>query len=100
MSNRKSTGIRRRVDEVGRVTIPREIRTAYGINTDTPIQITMQGDEIILEPMTRQRCCVCGNEDAKYQIYPNSWVCKNCMKKIKRKRVNFTEPPSDSNTPK
>lgn len=97
MNNRKSTGIRRNVDEVGRVTIPREIRTAYGITTETPIQITMQGDEIILEPMIHRHCCVCGGDDAKYQIYPTSWVCKNCMKKIKRKRINYTGTPSDNN---
>lgn len=43
-----STGIIRRVDELGRVSIPREIRHNLGIEVGTPFEITVNEDNSII----------------------------------------------------
>ena len=45
----KSTGIVRRVDELGRVVIPIEIRNQFGIAEKDPIEIYVDGNSIILK---------------------------------------------------
>lgn len=46
-----TTGIIRRVDELGRVVIPKEIRRKLGIKDGDPLEVfTAKGGEIILKP--------------------------------------------------
>lgn len=44
----KSTGIVRRVDDLGRVVLPKELRTTLNINERDALEIFMDGDAIIL----------------------------------------------------
>ena len=44
----KSTGVIRRVDELGRVVIPIELRTQFGISEKDPMEIYVDGSSIIL----------------------------------------------------
>ena len=41
-----STGIVRSIDSLGRVVLPKELRTTYDITPDTPIEIFTDGDSI------------------------------------------------------
>ena len=43
----KSTGIVRRIDELGRVVIPREIRERYHIKNGDPLEIFTEDDKIV-----------------------------------------------------
>ena len=45
----KSIGIVRKVDELGRVVIPKEIRSTSGIEDGTPLEIFVDGKQIILQ---------------------------------------------------
>ena len=44
----KSTGIVRRLDELGRIVIPIEIRNKFNISERDPIEIYVDGTNIIL----------------------------------------------------
>lgn len=44
----RATGIVRRIDDLGRVVIPREIRKQFGIEEGDPLEILVNKDEIIL----------------------------------------------------
>ncbi len=44
----KAVGAIRRVDELGRIVIPKDLRKAMGIATDTPMEIVAQDNAIIL----------------------------------------------------
>ncbi len=44
----KSTGIVRKVDELGRIVIPMELRRTLEINEKDPVEIFVEGEEIIL----------------------------------------------------
>lgn len=45
----KSTGIVRKVDELGRVVLPIELRRILGIDEKDPVEIFIDGDRIILQ---------------------------------------------------
>lgn len=44
----KTTGVFRKIDEVGRIVIPREIRKTLGIESGDPIEIFTHNKEIVL----------------------------------------------------
>lgn len=45
----KATGIVRKVDELGRVVIPIELRRTLGVDVRDPLEIFVNGDQIILQ---------------------------------------------------
>lgn len=44
----RATGIVRRIDDLGRIVIPKEIRKKFGIEEGAPLEIFVNEDEIIL----------------------------------------------------
>ena len=43
-----ATGIIRRIDDLGRIVIPKEVRRALGINDGDPLEIFRNGNDIVL----------------------------------------------------
>lgn len=86
MSNRKSIGIVRNVDNVGRIVLPKELRESFLITDHkTQIEMWLNNDEIILSPIP-DKCCVCHSEKDLYQIDEadkSTLVCEQCIRKIK-----------------
>ena len=76
----KSTGIVRRVDELGRVVIPIEIRNQFNIVEKDPIEIYVDGSSIVLKKF-EPNCIFCGSTENLYE-YNDKLVCKECSKKI------------------
>lgn len=46
----KATGIVRKIDELGRITLPIELRRTYGIEVGTPVEIYATGEGIVIRP--------------------------------------------------
>ncbi|WP_202077642.1 AbrB/MazE/SpoVT family DNA-binding domain-containing protein [Caldalkalibacillus salinus] len=58
----KSTGIVRKVDELGRVVIPKELRKTLEIREGDPLEILVDGEHIILRKhISRQACILTGH---------------------------------------
>ena len=76
----KSTGIIRRMDELGRVVIPIEIRNQFNIVEKDPIEIYVDGSSIVLKKF-EPNCIFCGNTKNLLE-YHNKLFCKDCSKKI------------------
>lgn len=76
----KSTGIIRKVDELGRVVIPIELRTQFHITEKDPIEIYVDGSSIILKKYEKS-CLFCGNTK-KLVDYKNKPICIKCLKQI------------------
>lgn len=76
----KSTGIVRRVDELGRVVIPIELRNKFNIQLKDPIEIYVDGSSIILKKF-EQNCIFCGNTKNLVQ-YKDKLICEKCSQKI------------------
>lgn len=78
----KSTGIVRKVDELGRVVIPIELRRTLSIAEKDALEIFTEGDTIVLrkyEPL----CYLCsGSEDLK--SYREKRICSDCIEEVKK----------------
>lgn len=72
----------RKVDRVGRVVLPKELRAVYGIEEDkTVMEIFTEEDEIILKKY-EPSCIFC--REVKGTInFRGKLVCKDCLKDIK-----------------
>ena len=78
----KSTGIVRRVDELGRIVVPKEIRRTLGIAEGDPVEIYTDGEYIIIEKY-RPFCHFCGNEETFE--FKGKNICKKCIKALSKK---------------
>lgn len=77
----KSTGVVRKVDELGRIVLPKELRTILGIDVKDSIEIFTDGDKIVLQKY-QPACTFCNN--ANDVIYFNGKrICAECVAKIK-----------------
>lgn len=77
----KATGIVRKLDQLGRIVIPKEIRNTFDINEADPVEIFVEGGDIILRKY--QPACVFCNETSDVTEFNGKNVCKKCIKKIK-----------------
>lgn len=82
----KSTGIIRRVDELGRVVIPIEIRNQFSIIEKDPIEIYVDGSSIILKKF-EPNCFFCGNSKDLIS-YKDKLICDKCSNQIGNLRSN------------
>ena len=78
----KSTGIVRRVDELGRIVLPIELRRTLGIDVRDELEIYMDGDRIILQKY-EPACIFCGNAKDVENIRGKN-VCKDCLEEMKK----------------
>lgn len=76
----KATGIVRRIDDLGRVVIPKELRRTYGIAEGDPLEIFADGGNILLRKYVRG-CTLCGSTEDVLDIDGFS-ICRSCAKKI------------------
>lgn len=76
----KAIGIVRKVDELGRIVLPIELRRTLGIEIKDPIEIYVDGDYILLKKY-EPACIFCGNAKNVHRIHDKN-VCEDCMKEI------------------
>lgn len=92
----KSTGIVRKVDDLGRVVIPIELRRTLGISEKDPLEIYVDTDKIILKKYL-PACLFCGNAEDLVDFRGKS-ICKNCATAIKNSLVSNTPIHTDPET--
>jgi transcriptional pleiotropic regulator of transition state genes len=76
----KSTGVQRPVDKLGRVVLPKEIRTAFDIKTEDKLDISIEGNKIILVK-SENTCIFCDGTDDLVN-FKDKKVCKACLEKL------------------
>lgn len=77
----KATGIVRKVDELGRIVLPIELRRTLGIEIKDPIEIYVDGDYIVLKKY-EPACIFCGNAKDVTRIHDKN-VCAECINELK-----------------
>ena len=77
----KATGMVRRVDELGRIVLPAEIRQAMDIKIKDSLEIYTEGEMIILKKY--QQSCVFCRESDNLLTFAEKRVCPECLKKLK-----------------
>ena len=78
----KSTGIVRKVDELGRIVLPSELRKSIGIDVKDSLEIYTSGDSVILKKYLPS-CVFCG-EANDITTFKNKNICKNCLRQISK----------------
>lgn len=58
----KSTGVVRKVDELGRVVVPIELRRTLGIDVKDSLEIFVDGDKLILQKYVPAQTCIITGE--------------------------------------
>ncbi len=77
----KSTGVVRKVDELGRIVLPIEIRKTLDIQQKDAIEIFTDEDRIVLQKY-QPACIFCNNiEDVIY--FNGKRICRQCVEKLK-----------------
>ena len=78
----KSTGIVRKVDELGRIVLPSELRKSLGIEIKDSLEIYVSGDSIILKKYL-PACIFCG-EANEVTLFKGKNICSKCLKQLKK----------------
>ena len=81
----KSTGVVRKVDELGRIVIPIELRRTMGIEEKDSLEIYVDNEKIILKKY-EPACIFCGNAEEVVN-YKGKNLCKNCMTELSKQIV-------------
>jgi AbrB family looped-hinge helix DNA binding protein len=68
MNKMKSTGMNRKVDELGRVVIPKELRTTLGMKEKSPLEIFVEGENIVLQKYQPGGVCAITEEISEDNI--------------------------------
>lgn len=77
----KSTGIVRKIDNLGRVVIPKELRDNLNIDDNDSLEIFVDGSSIVLKK-SEDFCLICGSNKNLIK-YKNKPVCKICAENLK-----------------
>lgn len=76
----KSTGIIRKLDELGRIVLPIEMRRTFSLAEKDAVEIYVDGDSIVLKKH-QPNCILCG-ETKSLIDYKGKLVCKSCIKSL------------------
>ncbi|MBE6631170.1 MAG: AbrB/MazE/SpoVT family DNA-binding domain-containing protein [Ruminococcaceae bacterium] len=78
----QNLGIVRKIDELGRIVIPIEIRNSLDIKTRDSMEILVEEDKIILKKY-EPRCIFCGSREKTF-IYKGKLICERCRDSINK----------------
>ena len=73
----KPAGVVRKVDQLGRIVLPKSLRKRYQMNEGQPVEILVQGDHIILERY-RPKCIFCGSIE-EVNEFKERYICAQCL---------------------
>lgn len=77
----KATGIVRKIDALGRVVIPKELRDKMYIEDGDPLEIFVEGDAIVIQKYAAV-CVFCGSRE-ELTHYKGRSVCRTCTVALK-----------------
>ena len=79
----KSTGIVRGIDALGRIVVPKELRSRMELETDAKVEIFVDGDASVLKKYRPKGSCdFCGTVDEQAAQFAGYCICSACRKKI------------------
>ena len=83
MSEIKSTGIVRKLDDLGRIVLPKELRTVLGIAERDLLEIYVDRNRIILQKYVSDSpaCIFCGTESGVL-AFKSKHICKSCAAEL------------------
>ncbi|MED1403832.1 AbrB/MazE/SpoVT family DNA-binding domain-containing protein [Bacillus mycoides] len=85
----KNTGIVRKIDELGRVVVPKELRNTLGLSEGTPIEIHVDGGNVVLKK--QENICVVTGEisETNLELFDGQVVVSKDGAKVLLDSLNF-----------
>lgn len=77
----KSTGIVRKVDELGRIVLPIEMRRTLDIGEKDALEIYVEGSSVILKKY--KLSCVFCDATKDITVFKGKNICPKCLKELK-----------------
>ena len=79
----KSTGIVRKVDELGRIVLPIELRRTLDIAERDALEIYVDGSTVVLKKY--RPCCIFCDSSRDLMVYKDKNICPKCLKDLKKR---------------
>ena len=76
----KTNGYIRKVDDLGRIVIPKEVRKNLKISENDVLEIFSDSSSIIIKKQNIS-CILCGSK-RNLIVFNEKNICKNCIKKL------------------
>lgn len=92
----KSTGVVRKIDELGRIVLPSELRKVFGIREGDQLDISVEGENIILTKR-QDLCLFCGAENPSIE-YRDRMVCDSCAGELGAKGRREVKLPDEAHS--
>jgi transcriptional pleiotropic regulator of transition state genes len=80
----KSTGVVRKLDSLGRIVLPIELRRTLDIAVKDPLEIYVDGEQIILKKY--QPACVFCGDASNVKSYKGKNICSKCLAELKHSK--------------
>lgn len=78
----KATGVVRKVDELGRIVLPMELRKIFGISEGDALEIFTDSNTIILKKY-EPACIFCGDAD-NITTFKDKRICHKCLIELEK----------------
>lgn len=78
----RATGVSRKVDDLGRIVLPAELRRSFDIREGDHVEIGVEEDRIVLSKQ-RNVCTFCSSAEG-LRPYRDHQVCATCLSELKR----------------
>ena len=86
----KSTGVVRKIDELGRIVLPSELRRVLGIHEGEELEISVDGERVILQKR-HDLCAFCGGDGPSIEFHGRR-VCESCLTEMRSRPVELRLP--------
>lgn len=90
----KSSGIRRKVDDLGRIVIPAGIRKSLSIREGDAVDVWVDGERVVLAKPA-DRCVFCGSEEPPLHAFREKLVCRPCVASVGVLDGDLRQPTTD-----
>ena len=77
----KSTGFVKKIDELGRILIPKELRSSLELDSKDALEMFVDGDRIVLQKY--QPACIFCNSADDIVFFEGRRICASCLSKLK-----------------
>ncbi|PYE50863.1 AbrB/MazE/SpoVT family DNA-binding domain-containing protein [Paenibacillus barcinonensis] len=78
----KRTGMKRSLDRLGRIVLPKEMRDTMEIHIGDPLEFFIEGKELILRKYKSTLCIFCGDVDTE-MYFKEQFICRTCAIQLK-----------------
>jgi transcriptional pleiotropic regulator of transition state genes len=76
----KKTGMSRKIDDLGRVVIPAEMRKGFGLKDGDYLEISVDQDRIVLSK--RQDICIICSSTTDLKEFKERMICATCVREL------------------